>query len=545
MESPQWHPIPGAHSAEVYPYLLKPSVFSCNSFLIRTPQSLAVIDPGGLPEQTEALIGLIRDELKAEPRPIHVLLTHCHADHSLEIARGGSWRELPDLKTIIHARGADALRVADREITQAEILGCALPPFTPDIALFSSPPDPSGAGASCRRETIPLSTRDALEAYPVPGHSPDAVCYRLGGAIFVGDLLAAVSPLIAGVPGWDRESLIASMQRILRFLEAENVLVAFPGHGPPLHREQIKAALQRSLQEAVSLAGIETADAGRMRYISGYAQDLFEELGTVFMRIHGKIDRLSDRLHNLEEWSAATDIAGILASEQVCCLLTDFRNFQESFQSGKVVEVQVALKAAQLVRKIAGLLDYARLGEIIDPALLHLAKTLLNDFLAACRGIRTAEEEQEVDLNELAATLAREMGRPHGAARSLAEIPDDPDGFRGYLIRTLAEGSAVRDLEVKVESATAASPVRARRERLRSGLKLLLEELAEEGAKSVAFAVPTGEGRPALSLRVEFARPIYRLGDQHFKPHRRRLGLAGARLTVRYSSRALDCILEF
>ena len=156
-----------------------------------------------------------------------------------------------------------------------------------------------------------------------------------------------------------------------------------------------------------------------------------------------------------------------------------------------------------------------------------------------------AEEEEKVDLNEMAANLAREMGDPAGAARSLAEIPDDPDGFREYLVRTLARESAVRDLEVKVAAATSAPAVRARRERLWSGLKLLLEELAEEGAKSIAFLVLPGEGRPALSLRVEFARPIYRLGDQHFKPHRRRLGLAGARLAVRYSSRSLDIILQF
>ncbi len=547
MEAAQWHPISGTNSAEVYPYLRKPNVFSCNSYIIRTPHSIAVIDPGGLPEQTKVLLPLVRSLLREKPRPVYVLLTHCHVDHSLEVIKGGAWEEFPSLKVVIHAAGAISLRTADRRTTQAEILGLDLPPFEADISLFPPPEAPSPAVAPLSSESILLNPPDVIEAYAVPGHSPDSVCYRLGSALFIGDVLAAVSPMIAGAPGWNRDELVTSVKGIMGLLETNDIRVCFPGHGQPISGEKINAALARTLQEAIALTGIETSDADRVKYISGYAQELFEELGTAFMLIHKRIGDLSRRLHQLEEWSASKTIARILDSEQVSQFLLDFRNFQESFLAGEVVEVQVALKAIQLIRRIARLLVYEELDEIVDPSLLRLTRTLLNDFINAAQGLRLTEEKQESDLNEMVGTLAAEMKRTPGEGVSIEEIPDDPDGFRDYLIRALASVPTFEGVEIVVSpgAAEGTPSVLVVRERFLDALKRLLEDLAEGGAKSIAFTVQYRETRPCLVVRVEFARPIYQLGDQRLKPHRRRLSLSGARMAVRYSSQALDFTLQF
>lgn len=545
MEPPRWQPISGTPPAEVYGYLRKPQVFSSNSYLVRTDRSIAVIDPGGLPEQTEALVSLVKDLLREKPRPVYVLLTHCHSDHSLEITRDGPWRELDGLKVAIHAAGAAALRTADRRATHAEILGLDPAPFSPDISLFLPPPEPVPAGGTLPVESIPLNPPDAIAAYAVPGHSPDCVCYRFGSTLFIGDVLAAISPLIAGAPGWNRDDLVASVKGLIRLLETDDIRTCFPGHGRPLSGKEAASALKQNLEEALALPEIETADSGRVKYISGYARELFEELGDAFMLIHRRIEDLAGRLHHLEEPAAAEEIARILDSEQVSRLLLDFRNFQEGFRAGEVIEVEIAHKSIQLIRRIALLLAAGGLDRVLDPSLLRLTRTLLDDFINAARGLRPAEEKTDADLNELAATLAALMQRVAGAGRSLEDIPDDPDGFRDYLVSSLALVPVFRGVKIEVKPETAAAPVRVARDRFLDGLKRLLEDLAEEGAAAVGFTVEAGESGPALLVRVEFARPIYRLGDGRLRPHRRRLDLSGSRTAVRYSSRALDFTLQF
>ncbi len=544
-EPPEWQPIPGAPSAGLYAYLRKPHVLSCNSYLIRTDRSIAVIDPGGLPEQTEALIPLVEELLREKPRPVYVLLTHCHADHALEVIRDSPWRRLPGLKVAIHSAGAAALRAADHRLTHAAILGHDLVPFSADLPLFVSPSAPDPAGPALLSESIPLGPPDAVEAYAVPGHSPDCVCYRFGSALFIGDVLAAVSPLIAGAPGWNRDDLVRSVQGLLGLLAGGRIRVCFPGHGRPASGEEVAAILRRIREEAGALAEIETADRGRVKYISAYARELFEELGDAFRLIHGRLEDLAGRLDQLEEPAAAAAIARILDSERVSQLMLDFRNFQESFRAGEVIEVEIAHKSIQLIRRIALLLESEGLDKVLDPSLLRLTRTLLDDFINAARGLRPAEERTEADLNELAAGLAAEMRRVPGSGLSLEEIPDDPDGFLDYLISSLSLVPVFRGVKIVVKPAASPVPVQIARVRFLDALKRLLEELAEEGASSIGFTVRAGGDGPALLVRVEFARPIYRLGEQLLNPHRRRLELAGARMAVRYSSRALEFTLEF
>ncbi|MDP8235518.1 MAG: MBL fold metallo-hydrolase [Candidatus Erginobacter occultus] len=475
MKAHSWQPVPGAPGAEIYPWLRKPHVLSSNSFVIRGPEAVAVIDPGGLPEQTAALAVLVREELARKPRPVYILLTHCHLDHCRQALVPGFWQELPGRKVVIHTRGARALKEADRRLTQEEILGGGLEPFAADITLFA---DPGGEAA----EFIPLGGGAVIEARPAPGHSPDGVCYRLGEAIFVGDLLSAVTPLIAGAPGWHREELIASLRAIL---EAEEIRVCYPGHGRPLLGDEIPAAFRRALAEAEALEGIGTFDLAGVKQVSGRARELFRELGAAFSLIRERLERLAGRLDYLEEWSAGRDIRAVLDSQEVKRLLDAFREFLERFKSRRPIETEVALKGVQLVGRIADLLDYQDFSEVLDPALLRLTRGLLDDYLAQARGFRSEGESEKVDLEELVRTLAREMTPGTQSGPALEDIPDDPEGFRRYLIGALARGPWSRGLQVRVNPSP--NPVRlaAGRERIRDTILLLLQELSQAGADKI------------------------------------------------------------
>ncbi|HPJ71269.1 MAG TPA: MBL fold metallo-hydrolase, partial [bacterium] len=462
--SPGWEPIPGARQAWLYSYLRKPLVFSCNSYLIRTPGALAVIDPGGLPEQTEAILAVLKNLLREKPRPVYVLLTHCHVDHALEAVSNAKWRELTGTVVAIHEIGAESLRAADRRITQAQILGQDLAPFAADIPLR---PVPGGNGhGGLARTSLALDSGNTMEVYAVAGHSPDSVCFRLGSALFCGDLLAATAPLIAGAPGWNREELMASARGLVRLYARGGIETCYPGHGRPLRGEAIETALERVVEEAADLEGIEVADAGRVNYISDYAQELFAEMGAVFALIQKKIHTLARRLRQFEEWGAAREIARVLDSKQVAQLLRDFRNFRERYLAGEVIEVQVALKAIQLIRGIGRLLETEGLDRIVEPHLLRLAATLVGDFIDTSKGLGPPEDAEATDPEALFAAVRAEVTRRPGTGASLEEIPDDPEGFREYLIGVLVADPACRRLALEFRACgKKLSPIRIDRRR--------------------------------------------------------------------------------
>ena len=83
MENQQWQKIDGTRQVELYPWVRKPDVASSNSYVLSTAEQLAVIDPGGSPDQTEGLVSVLRSRLQERRRPVFLYLTHCHVDHAI------------------------------------------------------------------------------------------------------------------------------------------------------------------------------------------------------------------------------------------------------------------------------------------------------------------------------------------------------------------------------------------------------------------------------------------------------------------------------
>ena len=79
-----WQPVPGAGGAQCYPIIRKIDTISSNSYLLRTPDALLLIDPGGLAEQADHLASVIEECRKEHDLPLVVFLTHAHVDHFLD-----------------------------------------------------------------------------------------------------------------------------------------------------------------------------------------------------------------------------------------------------------------------------------------------------------------------------------------------------------------------------------------------------------------------------------------------------------------------------
>jgi hydroxyacylglutathione hydrolase len=69
-----------------------------------------------------------------------------------------------------------------------------------------------------------------IDAYSVPGHSPDSVVYRVGGLLFTGDSLHA--GLIGRTLSSFNAVTLADRLRA-RILDQDDDCLILPGHGPP------------------------------------------------------------------------------------------------------------------------------------------------------------------------------------------------------------------------------------------------------------------------------------------------------------------------
>ncbi len=129
-------------------------------YLIKFGQESALVDAGcGL--ATERLLANIR-KCGVDPQRIkHLLITHCHYDHT-----GGAaeLKKRIGLDIVAHELDAPFLETGDNAVTAAKWYGAKLNPFLVDRKLTGS----SGE--------IMLGGRK-IEVFHVPGHSPGSVVY--------------------------------------------------------------------------------------------------------------------------------------------------------------------------------------------------------------------------------------------------------------------------------------------------------------------------------------------------------------------------------
>jgi len=371
---PQWELVPGALDTAMLAFARRPGVLHCNTYLLRTPEYVLVIDPGADEAQAGAAAATARALTRELPRQAALCLTHCHLDHCA--AAGTVLSALPEATVICHSAGAEALRQGDADLTLAALTALAIPALGDIHPLFAGP-GPAGVsramdtpGGGLRSLSIPIGPRDALQVYHTPGHSSDSVCYRVGGALFAGDLPFATGPGLVALPGWDGAQLAASLEKILWLLDHCNVATVLPGHGRALARGEARRVMTDML------GGLH----GQAQFTSPRQDTAFPEA------LLGACTTLLDE-------AGAPQASGLPQALPAPPALPGLH-----------------LRAARLARELDQALAAPGQDEQPGVRVARRARRRLGDFLCALHGFRFADHAGLAEANHTVATLLAALG---------------------------------------------------------------------------------------------------------------------------------------
>lgn len=550
MENRTWQPIPGRPDAFVYLYVRPPDVLSANSYLVEFPDCRILIDPGALPPQTDELRRILGDRDGGRGLPLLVCVTHCHLDHSREVA---AWLADPSQQAWFAAQehGARALAAGDGRQTAADMYGMDIPHLQADVLLLTEADVLTGQsrriqlaeGGEARvrtekrgdavRQALEWGNDGAIEILPCAGHSPDSICVRIGGVLFIGDLLVASRPLIAGLHGWDPRQLKRSLAGIIQLLEEGEIAWCCPGHGNPLPAEKTLELLRRQRDHADRTDDIEEMNVQRLfRTVDG-ALELIDEAEETFSAIAGRLLYVADRLDLLGEPDMAQRCREAMDMDAADALLQAFRDRCRAFSAGGVPRVAFAVEALPLVEKLRNRLAPESLRAFLPAALVSRAQRLLLDFIGLAQGTRNLEEFVPTDVGALLAEIETAWQASPHLDGAIADAADDPSRFAAELARRIGHPPPARRMPVRFEPFPGGPLVPVAAVRFGDTLISFLEWLALAGAATATVAGGDAAARTIVEIRTtgwtpdESPRTLAKL-----RAFERRFALAGFELAV-------------
>jgi glyoxylase-like metal-dependent hydrolase (beta-lactamase superfamily II) len=218
--------------------------FGTNTYLIDTPDGIAVLDPGpeGHPEHVEAILRA------TGPNVALILVSHTHHDH---IGAVPALQEATGAPTVGFRESGDDTFSADIKLSDGDKIA-------------------------------------GLTAIHTPGHASDHLCFALPASdgtavLFSADHVMSWSTSVVSPPGGDMADYFAS----LRLLLDRSDDAFLPGHGPllPEPRKLVREMLtHRAMREQAIQRKLSQGPAGT-----------FALMDTLYSQVHPRLRRAAER----------------------------------------------------------------------------------------------------------------------------------------------------------------------------------------------------------------------------------------------------------
>jgi glyoxylase-like metal-dependent hydrolase (beta-lactamase superfamily II) len=519
LASHTWHQVPGAPEAAIYPLIRKTDVISSNSYLITTPDAIILIDPGGLPEQAEHLSQVIGTCRAEKDRPLFIFLTHAHIDHFLSVQSDPAFAGYDAAIIAIQESGASALESGDSIVTQAELLEAPLLPMNVGLHLFAleregplagdlcfpngarvtlTPYRSSGDGLPCER--IEFGPGPALIVYHTPGHSPDSICLKMGELFFIGDLLFAACPGIAGIAGWSQENLIHSLSGVESLIVRSGIRLVCPGHGRMIPSDDALRMVSSVRNDACGLADIARLDHERSARTAAFAGDCMEQVNEIFTIMSGRLQYVSYILDELGESGMADQTSHLIRSDTIDELLETFYNYAEDHRQGQHAPLHLVLKAGQIIGKLERTFQQDELTTIIGPTLVRRASRLLSDYTTMFRGFTPPGEVSECSLLPLIEAHVTRLSVPVFSDEEVLSSSDDDAAFSRILLARIGARPLLEEVKTTVLAEGTLPDALVDQDYFIDMLTYILEDLVGTGATHVEIRTQNKDSKVIVTI---------------------------------------------
>jgi glyoxylase-like metal-dependent hydrolase (beta-lactamase superfamily II) len=523
LPSLSWQPVPGAVGAQVYPFIRKIDTISSNSYLIETPDAIILIDPGGLPEQVAQLASVIQEVRSGHDRPLFVLLTHAHIDHFFGVQSAPAFAHPDAVVFAVQEAGAVALECGDRKLTQADLLGQEIAPMKIGLHLLTKEcSDHSGIPVACCfangasitvvsdritvgsvvlvREQIRFGPGTVMEFYHTPGHSPDSICIRLGDLLFIGDILFAANPGIAGICGWDQASLISSLDGIQEVLIKGGITLICPGHGRIITAADADRMFSAIRTDALALENIAELNSERAIETARFAEDCMDQVNELFTIMAGRLYYVSYMMDELGESGIAEQMGALISSDRIDELLDAFRAFAEEHHREEQKSIHLALKAGQVIAKLERSFKKDELLSIIDPTLVQRASRLLSDYTTMLRGFCPPSELTECDLTPVIEALVTGLSVSSCTDEDVLSSADDDAAFAQILLARIGTRPLLDDIAFTLKPDARQLVVSIDRDHFSDLLTYIFEELVGTGSDRIVMHIQSDDRQAIISI---------------------------------------------
>jgi glyoxylase-like metal-dependent hydrolase (beta-lactamase superfamily II) len=506
-----WQPVPGADGARVYPLIRKIDTISSNSYLIETPDIILLIDPGGLAEQAEQLALVIGECRQEQDRPVFVVLTHAHIDHFAGVFTIPAFASPETAVFAVQELGGEAMERGDAKLTTAELQGKTHPPMKVDLNLFprsweantgipvsttfrngttvTITYDRTETGGGLPHARLEFGAGPAIELWQTPGHSPDSICIRIGGLLFIGDILFAANPGVAGMCGWDQEALIHSLGHMLAVIDGGGITIVCPGHGRMVTAPDAARMLSAVRVDAQALSNIAELNRERAEQTAAFAEDCIEQVNELFTIMAGRLYYVSYVMEELGESDIADRMGAVIPADTIDELLEAFSAFAEEHHRCSRDSIYLALKAGQVIARLDRAFKKEELMRIIDPTLVERAGRLLSDYIIMFRGFTPPSELSECDLVPVIEAIVTGLSVPSCSDEDLLSSADDNAAFIQILLSRIGTRPLLEDVKFTFDTKDRTLPVSVDQDHFADLVTYILEDLVGTGSDRIAITI--------------------------------------------------------
>lgn len=231
------------------------------------------------------------------------------------------------------------------------------------------------------------------------------------------------------------------------------------------------------------------------------SQDTMTRLNGLFTIISGRLLSLEFIMSQIGEEEIARKIRILVRTDLIDDLLEDFSQFSMLHREGNRDDLQLALKAGQITRKLDLMIHKEGLNRIIHPSLIRRTDRLYHDYLSLLEGMEPAPGKDRIELSPFISEIIHENTRKPATDEEFLDACDDPERYLQLLITRIAHISLFDQVVISYTQLGDLTPICTTTDRLEDVIISLLEGLGASGAKTIEITGQQREGAVLLSLK--------------------------------------------